>query len=42
MRPVAPVAVALLALAGCATLPPGPPRLTVAWTATNLANPESV
>jgi hypothetical protein len=37
-----PFALALLALAGCATVPPGPPRLSVAWTATGLANPESV
>lgn len=42
MRNPVTAAVAALAIGGCATLPPGPPQLSVAWTATGLANPESV
>lgn len=34
--------VAMLVLLACATLPPDPPRLSVEWTTTGLANPESV
>ena len=38
----AAAAATLVLLAGCATMPAGPPRLVVDWTTPGLANPESV